>query len=162
MGDDFQPNDVNASVLQSHINVNTPLTVHGYQDESVGIVLAALSEISGLATRPALASVSTSTLHNHITADNRLPNRAKRTIDNAMEKLRSVDCITVREDAGKNKADLFKLNQPVHYIQHTSEPIILTENHAYPCRPLTNWNPRATPSSGLIFSPRNIQSKIQI
>ena len=53
-----------------------------------------------------------------------------------------LNAVTVREDAGKNKADLIRLTGDVELVRRDSEVVVLTGSHAYVCESLADWEPR--------------------
>jgi len=105
-------------------------------------VLATLREIAAITDRPGVAAVTATMLHGHIAADSRLPDMSKRTVDSIVEKIQSLDAITVCEDAGKNEADLIRLTGDMELVHCDSEVVLLTGSHAYVCEPLADWEPR--------------------
>jgi hypothetical protein len=133
---------VSTNTLPDWFEVSEQLQVHGENDKNVGVVLATLGEIAAITDRPGLAAVTAPTLHGHIAADSRLPDISKRTVDLIVEKIRALDTITIRADAGKNKADLIRLTGDVELVRRDSEVVLLTGSHAYVCEPLGDWEPR--------------------
>jgi hypothetical protein len=130
------------NTLPDWFDVSEQLHVHGEMDENVGVVLATLGEIAAITDRPGLAAVTVPTLHEHIAADSRLPNISKRTVASIVDKIRDLNAVTVREDAGKNKADLIRLTGDVELVRRDSEVVVLTGSHAYVCESLADWEPR--------------------
>ena len=106
---------VSTEALPEWFEVEAKLKIRAKTKESA--VTAKLFETSRSADRPALASETVSTLHKKIDEDEVFPAASKKGVRNALERLSATDHVTVREDAGKNGADLYTWDGDGRVIQ---------------------------------------------
>lgn len=74
---------------------------------------------------PSLASETVSTLHERIDDDEVFPTVSKKGVRNALERLSATDHVTVREDTGKNGADLYTWDGDGRVIQSSEGEYLL-------------------------------------
>lgn len=129
---------ISTKALPDWFEINTELEIRSKNKESA--VAAKLFERSRSADRPPLACETVSTLHERINDDEVFPTVSKKGVRNALERLSTTDHITVRENAGKNGADLYKWVGDGRVVRtNASEYLLFTGNQVYALEVSDNW-----------------------
>ena len=121
---------VSTEALPEWFEVDTELEIRAKTKESATI--AKLFETYHSVDRLSLTSETVSTLHEKIDEDEDFPDASKKGVRNALERLSATDHVTVREDAGKNGADLYTWDGDGRVMQtNGGEYLLFTGDHVY-------------------------------
>lgn len=130
---------ISTQALPEWFDVDVTIELHRNTKESA--VIAELFHISQNASRSSLSYRTVPQLHQEISEKTTYPNISERGVRESLERLSSKDYIKVREDWGRNNANLFKWNGECE-IQSIGDGkhLLFVDNDVYEISVGDSWN----------------------